>query len=100
MISWSNFSENGMSDFKDKGYDFNYIAEMHIITIAIKLDMSYDFYIKHNMHAVEWNLNATINRDKNLIIKFNRNWRHPLNRKLEIIVFEEQFSKKVLHIYN
>ena len=35
------------------------------------------------MHAVEWNLNAVINKDKNLINNFNRNCRHPLNRKIE-----------------
>ena len=27
---------------------------MKIIIIANKLDLSYDPYIKHNMHAVEW----------------------------------------------
>ena len=56
---------------------------MHIITIAHKMDMSYDFYIKHNMHAVEWKINAMINKNKNLFNKFPRNWRHPLNRKFE-----------------
>ena len=56
---------------------------MNIITIANKLDMTYDFYIKHNMHAVEWKLNAMINKNKSLIDNFNRNCRHPLNRKFE-----------------
>ena len=56
---------------------------MNIIPIAKKSDMSYDFNIKHNMHAVEWKINAMINKDKNLIRKFIRNWRHPLNRKFE-----------------
>ena len=54
MISWLNFLEKVVDDFKNKGYTLNHMAEMNIITIAIKLDMSYDFYIKHNMHAVEW----------------------------------------------
>ena len=45
--------------------------------------MSHDFYVKHNMHAVEWKLNAMINKDKKLINKFNGNWRHPLSRKIE-----------------
>ena len=57
---------------------------MHIITIAHKLDMSYDFYVKHEMCAVEWNLNAMINQNKSLIKYFNRNCQHPLNRKCEI----------------
>ena len=54
MISWKNFLEKVIEDCKDKGYNFNYIPEMHYMTIANKLDMTYDFYIKHDMHAVEW----------------------------------------------
>ena len=53
MISWSRFLEKVIDEFKNKGYTFNRIAEMNIITIAKKLDMSYNFYIKHNMHEVE-----------------------------------------------
>ena len=56
---------------------------MNIITIADKLDMLYDFYIKHNKCALEGKLNALIKKNKSLINKFNRNWRHPLNRKFE-----------------
>ena len=56
---------------------------MKIKTIPNELDMSYDFYNKHNMHAVEWKLNALINKDKILKGKINRNWRQPLNRKIE-----------------
>ena len=70
-------------DFKNKGYTFNHITEMHILTIVNKLDISYYFYNRHNMHAVEWKLNAMINKNKNLISKFDHNWRHPLNRKFE-----------------
>ena len=82
MISWKNFLEKVIEVFKDKGYNFNHIPEMHIMTIANKLDMAYDFYIEHNMHAVEWKLTAMINKNKKLT-KFIRNWRHLLNRKLE-----------------
>ena len=56
---------------------------MHIITIANKLDMSYEFYIKHNMCTLEWKLNLMLNRNKSLIYKFIRNCRQPLNRKFE-----------------
>ena len=45
--------------------------------------MSYDFYIKHNMHAVEWKLNAMINKNKKLINNSDRTWRQPFNRKFE-----------------
>ena len=41
------------------------------------------FYIKHSMPAVEWKLNAMINKNKSLINEFPRNWIHPLNEKFE-----------------
>ena len=56
---------------------------MNIITISNKMDMSYGFYVKDNMHMVEWKLNAMINKNKNLINKFNRSWRQSLSWKLE-----------------
>ena len=83
MISWHNFLEGVIDDFKNQEDNFNHKAEMNIITVAIKTDMSYDVYVKHNMCALEWKLNAMINENKNLIIKLNRNWRYPLNRKFE-----------------
>ena len=83
IISWQNFLENVFDDFKNKGYNFNHFEEMNLITIANKMDMSYDYYLKHNMHAVEWKMNAMINKNKNLMNKFNRKWGHPLNRKIE-----------------
>ena len=82
MISWKNFLEKVIDDFKNKGYIFNHIGEMHIKTKANKMDMSYDFYIKHNMCALEWKLNAMINKNKSLINKFPRNWRQPLKKNL------------------
>ena len=83
MISRKKFLAKVIDDFKNKGYTFNLIAEMHIITKANKMDMSYDFYIKHIMCALEWKLNAMFNKNKSLINRFPRNWRHPLNRKFE-----------------
>ena len=38
------------------------MVEMHIVTTANKRDMSYDFYLKHNMCAIEWKLNAMIKK--------------------------------------
>ena len=67
MIPWKNFLTEMIDDFEDKGYNFNHIAEMHIITIANKLDMSYDFYIKQNMCALEKKSNAIVNKNKSLI---------------------------------
>ena len=59
-----------IDSLKTEGYVFNHIAEMDIITLAHKRDMNYDFYLKHNISAFEWKLNALINKDKNLINKF------------------------------
>ena len=56
---------------------------MDFITLAHQRDMTYDFYIKHNMSAFEWKLNAMINNDKNLINKFPRFWRHPISIKFD-----------------
>ena len=38
VIPWKVFLGKVMDDFKDKGYTFNHIAELHIITIAHQLD--------------------------------------------------------------
>ena len=80
-ISWSNYLRDIISNLKEEGYDFSHIAEMNIITLAHKRDMTYDFYLKHSMSAFEWKLNAMINKDKNLKSNFPKNWRHPINTK-------------------
>ena len=86
-VSWSNYIRDAIDKLKEEGYDFNYIAEMDIITLAHKRDMTYDFYLKHNMPAFEWKLNSMINKDKNLINKFPQNWRHPINTKFNCYQF-------------
>ena len=53
MIPWKNSLKKVIDKFKDKGYNFNHIAEMHNITLANKMDMTYDFYIKQNICALE-----------------------------------------------
>ena len=75
-LSWSNYIRDMI-----EGYDFSHIAEMNIITLAHKRDMTYDHYLKHNMPAFEWKSNSIINKDKNLINKFPKNWRHPINTR-------------------
>ena len=77
----SKYLSDVISNLKEKGYDFSHIAEMNIITLAHKCDMTYNFYLKHTMSAFEWKLNAMINKDKNLINKLPGNWRHPINTK-------------------
>ena len=71
MISWKKYIANVIDDFKDKVNKFNKIEKMIIITKSNKMDMTYVFYIKHNMHAVEWKLYAMINKNKSVINKIN-----------------------------
>ena len=75
-VSWLNYIRETI-----EGCDFSHIAEMDIVSLAHKRDMGYDFYLKQNIPAFEWKLNAMINKDKNLINKFPQNWRHPFNTK-------------------
>ena len=83
------FLEKLIDDFKNNGYKFNHIEEMDIITIVNKMDVSYDFYFKHNMCALEWRINAMIIKNKSWINKISRNWRHPLNRNFESYRFPD-----------
>ena len=34
FISWSSYLREAINNIKEEGYDFNYIAEMDIITLA------------------------------------------------------------------
>ena len=43
MSSWYIFLESVISEFKDKGYNFNHITELNIRTIVNNLDISYEF---------------------------------------------------------
>ena len=81
-VSWSNCIREVI-----EGYDFSHIAEMDIKTLAHERDMTYDFYLKQNMSAFEWKLISMINKDNNLINKFPKNWRHPINTKINCYRF-------------
>ena len=80
-VSWTNYLRDVITNLKNEGYDFSHIGEMDIITLAHKRDIIYEFYLKHNIPAIEWKINQLINKDKNLINKFPRTWSHPINRK-------------------
>ena len=84
LISWKIFIENATDGFKTDGHVFSHISQMNIIIECNKMDMTYDFYIKQNMPAVEWRINQLINKDRNLINKLPVSWIHPLNRKIKI----------------
>ena len=81
MVSCKKNLNNVTDGFKSKGYKFNLIEEMTIITISNKRHMAYDFYKKHNMPMIERKLNALMNKNKNLIYTFPEIWRHSLKRK-------------------
>ena len=44
------------------------------------MDMLYDFFIKHNKHAVEWKLKVITTKNKNLLNKSDQICRHPLKK--------------------
>ena len=52
-ISWKYFLAKVIEVLKNKGFTFNHIAEMDIVTIANKMDKSYEIYLKHRLHAIE-----------------------------------------------
>ena len=81
MFSWKIFVEIRINILENDGFDLSYISQMNFKIVCNKMDMTYDFYMKHKMPAVEWKLNQLIHRDKNLINKLPASWIHPLNRK-------------------
>ena len=52
FISWSNYLRDVIDNSKEVGFHFDYRGEMDIVTLAHKRDMTYDFYIQHNMPAL------------------------------------------------
>ena len=72
-------------NFIDKGYEFSYIDEMNITTVNDKMYMTYDYYIKHPMSAVERKLNMIISKNPHLIKSLNRSHIHLLIRKYSYI---------------
>ena len=70
-ISWSKYLRPAFDNLKENDYRFSHIAEMDIILLAHKRDMTCNFYLKQKMPPVEWKLN-----------KFPGNLRHPINTKI------------------
>ena len=65
----------------DKGHEFFHIDEMNFTFVNDKKYMTYDYYIKHPMSAVELKLNLIISKNPNLFKSLNRSHIHPLIRK-------------------
>ena len=61
---------------------------MNIIATANEIGMSYDFFIKLSMHAVERKLRMMINKDKKIKNKSNCNRRHLFFQKYSHIPFK------------
>ena len=76
-MQWKSSSNTIISDFSNSGHEFDYIDEINIVTIVDKRDRTYDFYNKHNMHAVERKLNRMLKEKPILTINFKIGWRHP-----------------------
>ena len=81
MIFRENLLVDVINDFNKKRYTFDGIVELYIITIANKMDMSYEFYIKHKMHAVAGKLIMIVAKNPHLMKSLNRYINHPQNRK-------------------
>ena len=71
MCFWQKFLENAIDDLKNKGYNFNHLAEINIITIVNKMDMSHDFYITHKMCSLYWKLNKKLSKNPKLTNNLN-----------------------------
>ena len=66
MFFWQNFFDKVTDSFKTKRYIHNHIEEMNIITVANKIDTSYDFHIKQNMHDREWKLFSMVKKKQKI----------------------------------
>ena len=61
---------------------------MNIITVANKIDMSYDFHIKHNMHARERKIFSMVNKNKKMDIRLLEIGVFPSIENWNVIVFD------------
>ena len=56
IVSWIFFVGNAINNLRKEGFFFSYISQMNIVIVFNKMDMTYEFYMKHNMPAVEWKI--------------------------------------------
>ena len=81
LINWKRYSLYQTDNFVEKGHIFSHIDEMNITTVNDKMYMTYGYYIKHPLPAVELKLNMIISKNPHLIKSLNRSHIHPLIRK-------------------
>ena len=78
---WKTFLIHAIQDFINQGYNFSHISKMNIITINIRMNVTYDYYINQSMSMCERKINMNIARNSQLINSLDRNKNHPLIRK-------------------
>ena len=79
-----------INDINIQGYCFDRIDEFNIIAIADNMELTYDFYIKHNMCSFKLKMNLILAKNPHLINSLNRSYNHPLTRKYSHIAKENQ----------
>ena len=85
LISSGYLLNDANNDINNQEYNFDRIDEFNIIMIADKMDMTYEYYFRHNMNAVERNLNMIIAKNPHLINSLNRSRHHPLIRDYSLL---------------
>ena len=87
MINLKRYLLNRIEDLLEKGYIFSHVFEMIISTINDKKYMTYEYYIKQPMQAIELNLNLNLAKNPHLINSPNRSHIHPLIRNYSHIPY-------------
>ena len=67
--------------FISRGFEFLYINYIIFDSINDRCNMTYEYYIKQPMPALELRLNMIIAKNPELINSLDRNKNHPLIRK-------------------
>ena len=78
---------DAINNTDNQGYTFDRIDEFNIITIADKMHMTHDFYIKNPMQMIERRLNVVIDTHPQLKNALDRNENYLLIRKDSHIPF-------------
>ena len=69
---------HAIQDFINQGYKFSHMSDMNIITINIKMNLTYEHYINEPMSRCERKINMNIARNPQLISSLDCNKNHLL----------------------
>ena len=81
IFYWKIFLIHAIQDFINQGYKLSHTSNMNNITIKIKMNMIYEYYINQPMSMCERKINMHIARNPHLRNSLDRNKNHPLIRK-------------------